>query len=388
MKNKSTLVLALVITCSACTSAKKQEKPPAPTAAWTSEMQIMAKDVRELIPFVYKREAFHAPANHAIIEANLKDFSENIHKITPKMGEALLGDDPLVTFSLDSLEDDLKRAYYAFQANQLEYSRTVVKSSLNHCFRCHSLTEIGSTAHWEIKNLNQLELSPIDKADLLVATRKYDLATDHMEKLIGSEDFLKNHPFEYEALLRRYMALIIRAENKPSRAAMEMDKVAAKPGLPHYIAEQVQGWRVSLKQWLHELRQPTRKQLPPLKLAQSHIDQATRLQQFPQDHAGDVEYLRATSVLHENLKKHLSPDEEAQSLLLLGRAYEVLDELGSWNLHEVYFTACVHKAPKSKWAKACYSRLEASVLQGYSGSSGTHLPEGEKEKLEKLKGLL
>jgi hypothetical protein len=84
----------------------------------------------------------------------------------------------------------------------------------------------------------------------------------------------------------------------------------------------------------------------------------------------------------------LKPEEEAEALYLLGRAYEVLDELGSWNLHEAYYETCVQKAPKSSWAKMCFARFEASILQGYSGSSGTHIPAYERDKLKTLKELL
>src|SRR6202035_5513636 len=107
------------------------------------------------------------------ISSDLKSFSEHAHKITPKMGDGILGDDPLVAFSLGSLEEDLKRASQAFELNQVEYARAVAKSSLNHCFRCHSVTQVGANNHWDLE-IDQLTLNPLEKADLLVATRKYD----------------------------------------------------------------------------------------------------------------------------------------------------------------------------------------------------------------------
>jgi hypothetical protein len=374
------LVIASLVFLANCKTTPKPE-----TKAWNNEMQGMAKDVRELIPFLYDKAAFREEKNRSTISADLKSFSEHVHKITPKAGEKV-SDDPLVSFSLENLESDLKRSYQAFEANQVEYSRTVAKSSLNNCFRCHSVDQNGAATRWELQDLNQLELSPIEKSDLLVATRKYDQATKYMEGLIGSDDFLQNHPFDYESILRRYLALIIRAENAPSRALLEMDKVIAQ-NLPHYIQEQVQGWRVSLQKWIRETKKPNRK-MTPLKQAAEHVKQAAALQTFPQDHAGDVEYLRATTILHDLLKRPLSAQDEAQAFFLLGKSYEVLDELGSWNLHEVYFEACVKKAPKSEFAKICYSRLENSIYQGYSGSSGTHIPPYEHDKLQMLKQMM
>ena len=257
------VIFLLPLALAACRSEPKKSDEGKKDVAWSANMQTMAKDVRELIPFLFDREAFHSPKNHDVIAADLKSFSEHAHKITPKMGENLLGDDPLVAFSIGSLESDLKRASQAFDLNQVEYARTVAKSSLNHCFRCHSLTQIGSAAHWELQGLDQLKLNPLEKADLLVAARKYDQALQDMEQLISSDDFLENHPFDYEALLRRYLALIIRAENNPSRALDEMDKVAAHPNLPHYILEQVEGWRSSLRRWIRKAQKVAPKSVAP-----------------------------------------------------------------------------------------------------------------------------
>lgn len=381
------LILALTVIV-ACQSARKSGEAGSDSAAeWSQDMQKMAKDVRQLIPYLYDREAFLDPKNHDQIGSELKNFSEHVHKITPQMGQRVFGDDPMVSFSLSSLEGDLKRSYQAFELNQLEYSRAVAKSSLNHCFRCHSVASTGAAAKWDLKGISQLTLSPIEKADVLVATRKYGEALKHMEQYLSSEDFLLNHPFDFEAILRRYLAVMIRAQGDPARALTEMDRVAASPHLPHYLLEQVQGWRVSLTQWMRENKKHS-KRMSPLRRAKHLIDRASQMQQFSQDHAGDVEYLRATVLLHDLLKQHLKAENEAEVFYLLGRAYEVLDELGSWNLHETYFESCVRKAPKTDWAKMCYSRFEASVLQGYTGSSGTHLPAYESDKLKALKDLL
>jgi hypothetical protein len=142
-----------------------------------------------------------------------------------------------------------------------------------------------------------------------------------------------------------------------------------------------------LNEWVRE-EQRHKKAKDPIRLARQRIEKAMQIQQFPQDHAGDVEYLRATALLHQALKNHLNKSKEAETLYLLGRAYEVLDDLGSWNLHESYYEVCVRKAPRTAWAKSCFTRLEASIYQGYSGSSGTHLPAHERERLKELKQML
>lgn len=375
--------LLILLSLSGCRSKPKPESQE----SWPSQMQKMAKDVKELLPYLYDHDAFSKLDNRKIVGERLKDFSENAHKISPKMGEKILGEDPMVKYSLDNLGSDLRRSYRAYEAERFDYSRLMARSALNNCFRCHSVAEPGGTAQWDLTGIEEFKLGAVEKADLLVATRKYDLALQHMERLIESEEFLKDKPFDYESILRRYLALILRVETDPQRALVVLKKVSTGKKLPRYIGEQIEGWKKSLKNWVAEIK-TNKKQAQPLERAKLHVRRAKQIQQYPQDHAGDVEYLRVTRVLHDYLKSPTTPLNQANALMLLGQAYEVLDELGSWNLHESYYEECIRRAPKSKFAKSCFDRLEASLLQGYSGSSGIHVPASERERLKILKQLM
>ncbi|MGZ3722918.1 MAG: hypothetical protein ACXVA9_08320 [Bdellovibrionales bacterium] len=197
---------------SADTAAAGKEGP------WQGQMQNMAADVKRLLPFLYDREAFHDPKNKEAVHSALKQFSAVAHKIKPETGKKFLGDDLLVEYSLASLSDDLGRSLHAFEAGQLEYSRSVAKASISYCFQCHSATQGTNSAAWELDQLQNLNLAPLEKADLLVALRKFDKALTFMESQLNSPEFLKNYGFDFESMLRRYLALIIRVENKPRRA--------------------------------------------------------------------------------------------------------------------------------------------------------------------------
>ena len=359
--------------------------PAESKANWSGQMQNMAQDVKKLLPYLYDQRAYQNPANHQVILEYLKEFSQAAHHVPVKTGKEFLGDDLLVEYSLANLREDLGRSIHSFEVGQSEYSRSVAKASLTHCFRCHSVTQEGASASWDLSQLSSLKLAPLEKADLLVATRKYDKALSYMENLLSSGEFLKNYAFDFESLLRRYLALIIRVEHAPKRALAELDKILNHEDIPPYIAEQAQGWRQSLKDWAKENPKSIYSARQLFKQVEARFKMAESIQHYRKDHAGDVEYLRATALLHKGLRFIKTSNDQARALYLLGEAYEVLDELGSWNLHESYYEACLLKAPKTPLAKRCYNRLEASLYMGYSGSSGTHLPPEERERLKKLR---
>lgn len=373
-------------------ACKSSEKAPQPSAGWAGGMQNMAEDVKKLLPFLYDGEAYGHPKNKARILTYLRDFERIADSLPASHGKPFIGDDLLIEYSLRNLKTDLNRAELALEAGQVEFSRTQVKSTLNHCFRCHSVTQAGNSAPWKLDDVVSFNLPPVEKADLLVATRKYEEALQFMEKLLSSGDLHKTRAFDFESLLRRYLALIIRVENAPQRALKEMERILSRDDTPHYIAEQGLGWKKSLKDWAQEMKSKKKSKITSaqdmFKEVEKRFKKAEAIQQYEKDHAGDVEYLRATAALHEGMKIATKPIDQARGLYLLGKAYEILDELGSWTLHESYYEACLLKEPKSPVAKQCFNRLEASLYMGYSGSSGTHLPAEERARLKRLRALL
>ncbi len=376
----SVAIVALI----GCESTKKIASPQ--QAGWADSMQGLAADIREIIPYVYSKKNFFDPKNQKTIDEKLSRFSQQAHKITPKMGESFFGKDPMVNYSLDQMKDDILRSRDAFKLGQLEYSQSMAKSVVNHCFRCHSVVSVGSAAHWEVKGIADLDLKSLEKVDLMVATRQYDQAIAQLESMIKDADTLRHQPFEFEAALRKYLALMVRIKADPTRASERLEAVL-QMNAPFYLAEQVRSWKKSLDSWSLSMKKD--KARGAFVLGQDRMKKAHELQQYAKDHAGDVEFLRATSYLHEALKSPKASELQlAQAYLGLGEAYEILDELGYWNLHEVYYESCILKSPKSAVGRNCFRRLESSVYMGYSGSSGVHLPAQEKARLDRLKSLL
>ena len=351
-------------------------------------MQGMAGDVKTLLPYLYDSRAFNDPKNRDTINKALRDFSKSAHRIDPSSGKNFIGDSLLLEYSISSLQEELSRAAQSFEAGQLEYSRSVAKTSLSTCFRCHSLTREGASAPWDLDHIHNLTLAPLEKADLLVAARKYEKALVFMESQLNSPEFYTSYGVDFEALLRRYLALLIRVEKDPQRALNALNKVLDRGDTPQYFLEQADGWRKSLELWRREKTVPVREPKALFAQVEKRFARAQALQSYDKDHAGDVEYLRATTLLHDGMKIVKTPADQARALYLLGKAYEILDELGAWNLHENYYEACVRRDPKSLVAKRCFNRLEASLYMGYSGSAGVNLPGDERARLEKLRALV
>ncbi|MCB0407332.1 MAG: hypothetical protein KDD34_03950 [Bdellovibrionales bacterium] len=372
------LIFILALGVTFCTSQqKKSEKKQ----GWSESMQGLSGEVKQILPFVYSRQINYSKKEVKSIQNDLENFAKTAHKIAPQMGEAYLGDDPMVRFSLDQMTSDVQRASHAVSAGQIKYAKGVMKTVMGHCFRCHSMTTAGSQAKWEVSNFSGLSLNPLEKAELLVATRKYEEATHLLEKALVDDQFMLNLPFDYEAALRRYLVITVRLKPNPQRAIETFEKVLEKKNLPYYLSRKIDQWRAALREWS---RSSSKNQFS-LSEARRLLKKAQTKQSFSKDQAADVEYLRATEVLHQLLLSKRTSDEKANIYYLLGEVYEVLDELGYWSLHETYYESCISEKPHSHLSSQCFHRLQESIYLGYSGSSGVHVPSDELERLKQLR---
>lgn len=377
--------LVSLVVFSNCESKPKKAAAANTTqeASWVSSMQGLSSEVQQLLPFVYSRQLQYSAKEQEVISERLKNFVKTAHGITPKMGEKFLGDDPMVQFSLDKLSADVTRANRALEAGQVKYAKGVMKNVMGHCFRCHSVTSVGSQAKWEVASFTGLSLSPVEKSELLVATRKYAEAIELLETSLKSPEYVMTQPFDYEAALKRYLVLTVRLAPDPRRAESLFETIVEMDSVPFYMSRKVDQWRQSLRMWSQEKAQKSK--TPTYEEGLKLVQKARGHQSFQKDQSADVEYLRATGVLHQLLMGQKPANEKARVYALLGEVYEVLDELGYWGLHETYYEQCILVQPNTKISTQCFRRLQESIYLGYSGSSGVHIPEEEVLRLKELK---
>ena len=117
------------------------------------------------------------------------------------------------------------------------------------------------------------------------------------------------------------------------------------------------------------------------------LSTARSIQKFPMDHSADEIYTRLTLVAHDLLRRFPDSAYAADTMFLLGLSYEVLRERGHWTLHEVYYEACIRKAPHTQTAEKCFDQYEQAIYGSYTGSSGVSVPIEELKKLDELEIL-
>lgn len=353
---------------------------------WQGKMKSLAETMDELLPELASKKG-----DAKLIEKGAKSLSELTHDLKEgsKSGKLMPpGDiDPSLTFLAEQFSDQARRAYRAIQIGQLDYGKTLLRSATSYCIACHTRHENGPEFSAFPLSDKVKTLGTEERAELYVATRQFDKALVDFNSLIADEELVKKRPFDWERTLRNALAIAVRVKKDPKAATKTVNEALKSPFVPEFERAKLVNWQKAIETWSKE---PTIKTNTEI----GHAAEMKRLylatldaQLNAIDHSAEVQFLRLSAAAHDVLRVGRDPKLIAEALMTAGTAYEVLANPIFWPMHEFYYEACVRQLPHSPLAQKCYSRFERSVYLGYTGTSGTNIPDDIRELLTKLRTL-
>lgn len=388
------------------------EKLPSP--AWVKNMTRLYQSLGQILIQVSATQDYFQGKNHARLEKEVKTFvklaqeTAHLSKDPKKSADADLS----LTLFAPMFAQEAKRAQSELKVGHREYARTLLKGMASYCIACHTRNLSGPNFEelgFQFPATEKVKLSEINRAEFYVAARQFDRAQSAFLKILSDSSLLINTPIEWERAMRYALAIAIRVKKDPNQAIEIIQKVMSAEKAPYFIKKDAEQWMKSAQDWKAELHRD-------LKTEESYRTEAIRLMTrareaqkikglgaFTGTHdvvsyarSGDVDYLRASAVLHEWMQKYpvtssqLSAQQTSggvEALLMAGICYEVLKEFNLEGVHELYYETCVRRSPHTVTAEACYRQYEQSVHFSYTGSSGTHLPSDISRKLSDLQTL-
>lgn len=356
-----------------CTS-----EPLKPKDSWAGRMQTTAQSFQELMPYLYNEDQFSNPKNSKIIESKIAAYSGSIHKIDPKKAKIILGDDPYIKKSLDSLKELTQRSHESFKRGDRKNSRILLKATTNTCFKCHTRQNMGpNKMKWKNFDITQFEVHPIEKSQIYVSMRNYQAAQKTLKEFLESSEMERTFDLSYESALHYYLMISLRGKSTIDdsiKFLTEKTQVADAPTPLHF----------TLRHWQSDLIY-FKKNPKAMKADLSTVYKILMRNKNRYSERNLVNNLIASSLLTDYLMKEPSQYKKAKAYRLLGEIYDELVVEGFWDLPEMYYEMCIDYAPKSKLAKSCFSKLKENITVGYSGSRGTLIPKAEYKRIERLR---
>lgn len=349
-------------------------------------MQELSAALNKLLPLVSSSKEFNDPVNDAAIKESTGKLRQLSHQVRRLEKPAA---DPAFESIAEMLDEDLARAVTALQHGNRDYARLTIRESIGYCIQCHTQTASGPSFPKLNLGFDPSHLSPLGQGDYYAATRQFDSALSAYRKGVKDPDYAKKDIFGWERAARSALAIAIRFKESPKESKAIATEISKNQAAPESLRKASKSWIKAINAWAKEKPGKYKGDNALLDRADALIQDADKKAEIEDEYAQDIMYLRASSDLHKWLATHPATKEpnesRAKALYLAGRAAEEARELNFWTLHERYYELCIDTLPKSEISKNCYKKLNDSILMGYTGSSGLHLPAEEAARLARLK---
>lgn len=361
------LALFAATACSSVGTApeRKDSAPPAP--GWNGSMQELRATLTELEPYLYDTHRYEEPSNQGAIRERIDKLAKIAATVNhdPTMGKR----DPTVKFVASQFARNLRRAANQYGEGRRMYARFEIINVTRYCVECHTRMPGGPQLASGKTRPFFAEMPVIDRAEYLISARDFDGAF-----ALLLEALARPAPtgFSTDRASKLALQIAVQFRQSPPQAEQVIRTIEGNPALPQFLKERALGWKRAVKEWQNEKPVP---------------ETTWGLRKLVENRATDIEAMRALPRVLALLSAKAGTTEEADLLRLAGQCYEAIDEISSLGLGQNYFEACVRARPHSPTARSCYASLESSILMGYTGTSGTHLPEDVRQELDVLREL-
>jgi len=371
-------------TANATTAVSSPATPPTKPAHWVALMHDLDNSLSILLPLTQQPQTFADSKNQKVIHEQvvvLADLAKTLKTQKPP------DQDPAITLISEQFEEDIRQAVSAIDNGHPEYARHLLKNSTSYCIQCHTRNSLGP--HFAGGKLTETAsgMSPLDRGEYLAATRQFDLALKEYQGVLKNSKNI----VEWDRAAHNALAVSVRYLGNPDQSLQTVDIILNSKTVPLYLHENAKQWRQSILSWQKESKTKTThlssQALKNLKSASQLIQRAQKMQKYPSDHSADIEYLRASALLHDALGNGLTGKDKSEALYLAGICYDSIRDLSMWNLNEKYFELCIRNTPHTELAKKCFRKYEESVFVGFMGGQNLLLPPEVQKKLLELKTM-
>jgi len=371
------MILRLIVLVGLVSMAASAAEQP-----WRSKMNELSNAMSEAIPYLFPDPTADVKGLSEKIN-RIHEISQNLDVVSDHMVKSK-DYDPALPYLASLFKEDIERAQASLKEGHTDYAKSVIRSSTSYCIACHTRTKGGTEFPMLSAYSDPLKkASWITKIEFMAASRQFDsVLTQVMSSLANDKPGVS--PLDLERASRIALSIAVRVKKDPAKARFLARAVLNSPTASFSMKEGAKVWEKDIATWQKEKSKRYESAEALVKGAQDLVKQAVNSKDPIGGH-DEVKYLRASMLMHELMQQYPDSGLKGEAFYLTGLTYGALQDLGVWSLHDKYFRACISEQPHSALAERCYGEYEKSVILGYSGSSGTHVPGSIKRHLDQLK---
>ncbi len=364
-------------------------------------MQAVFKNFTQLIPYMSNPEAFKDPLNETKILGHMASISQAFQVANHSKQLDGGGMRP----SLETMQEHWRSTIQSFKNGHRPFALARLKAATTLCISCHSQLPKEKNVSFAVLSSTvgrRNFTSDLEYADYLFIMRNYDKAQrtylqavdqalDSSQKAKakdkGAFQVLGPQTRPISEAIKQLLVITLKVQNSPDKARDRLQDIVGKKNLPEFLKKEIDGYLVQLETLRKSPMQEIRDEAGLDKFVADYLEKASANKA---ENAAelDLRLLAASGLLQHYLNKHHSSPDAPKIFYWLAMAERPQSQGLFYNLADVYLKECIRRAPKHPYAKKCYERYEDEVAFGYTGSSGTSIPEEDKKELDALKKLV
>jgi hypothetical protein len=372
--------LALVLTVTAAPAAAE----PAPgDPATRAVMHGIFDAISKVLPLSFDDAAFRDEKHREEIATQLAVLRDRAGALE----EHARGKDRAFEYVAKSLSADAGRLAKWYARGSYGEAQFTVQNMTENCIACHSSlreTHQYPAAKSFFAAVRLETLTPLERARYYVMSRQFDdaLATYEAYFTRGS---VPPSSLAGMASVVDYLKVCLNVKHDVARPRRLLAAVAAGIADDPTTKGQLTRWIAQLDK-LAESRALDANGIAAARLL---LERGRSEMEFFRDRDGVVYYVAANAILNAFI--HGRPDrgrDVAEAYYLLGITESLLSHSFWVSRTEFDLESAIRLAPAAPFAPKAYALLEESYVVGYSGSSGTHLPEEVRDLLAELRTII
>jgi len=339
---------------------------------------IMLDFVSQLVtlkPYLSSEEKFTSKENEEKIKFSLEKLSEAAQKSTH---------DPFLKssnfkFSRQILLEHIEGIEKAFKNGSKPYARWMLNSTVQICLTCHSQLAYESQTFASFVSDNDYK-SNFDKAEFLFLVRNYKKSIDLYSQFLSQKVENKE---QLDTALIKIMTYYLKVNRNFKDAKIELLKLEKNKYFNVSTKEKI-------KSWIDHVNKYEKKNVDIVKIKESELLNwiSDVLEKEKSEEHFEVILLYASGVLYEYMRINPNSKILPDILYNLAQLDQKISNNFFFSLSDLYLKECIVSHFKSPIAKKCYKQYEQNIKIGYSGSSGTHIPEDVKKELNSLRSTV
>jgi tetratricopeptide (TPR) repeat protein len=344
----------------------------------------------KIIPYAYSTKNIFGEFKNKKEKAELLKNLTDLSQFFKSAKHAELFQRPGFRPSLEAITNHLDETIMSVESDSFIFAQKRLNVIGALCVTCHSqLPESVSKNAFRdnIKEKRERFDSDFAYANYLYLVRRFDDSKKYFEKAINTALGTSTRSANQEVLasLRKIVSIDTKIKFNYEGARASIEKWEKDSRLSINDRKILKRWIDSLKLWkgfdpssIKSMPSFIEKNLSPLDMKKEIIFTGEE----------DVTLLISSGVLFNFLVENPDSALAPEILYWLSLAEHRMGQSYFFSLGDLYLKDCIRKYPSSPYAKKCYQEYADSIEAGYSGSSGTDIPAGEKRELNKLKSLL